>query len=91
MLREQHPSPEEEIIELENFREQIIDPALDRINRIEAMFFEEPDISIWYERVKFGIPIRNLATTFHMSRYNIRKRLACTQRKIILLRKFFSL
>lgn len=81
---------EEEYIKLENFRE-LADKAYDKIATLEKMFFDPDDFKMWEARWILGCTIRKMAMSFHMSRYNIRKRLNRTQKRLEALRKLMSI
>lgn len=82
-------SPEEQYIELENLAE-ISQLAGDRADWFKMVFFDENELDIWVERHK-NKTIRSLAIQFHMSRFNIRKKISHVDKKLKILRKFFQI
>ena len=82
-------SPEDKIVELENFR-TLADKAFDKTLMLEKMFFNEGDFQFWTDRYVFRTTIRKMAMTYHMSRYNIRKKLKRIDNTITALRKLLA-
>lgn len=83
------PSPEDEIIELEEKR-QLSEIALDKMEILNKMLFREGELEFWADRVIFGLTVRKMAMKYHMSRYNIRKKLDVIETRVERLRHFFE-
>ena len=88
-MRYSHPSPEEEFIAREDFQE-IVNRSGDQWDKLEAVFFKGYELNMWLRRQR-GQSIRSLAMEHHMSRSNVRDALRKIEKKLFLLREFFSL
>jgi hypothetical protein len=79
-----YPPPDEQLEQIENHQEIV--------NTLFNKLFGDSELAhIWIARNVYSAPIRKLAITFHMSRYNIRKRLEECDNKIDQIRNVFSL
>lgn len=82
--------PLEQITNKEAFLE-LIKQSERQWDRLQTIFFPGQELEIWLERRRNSAPIRHLAITYHMSRYNIRQTIARVEQKIENLRNLFSL